>query len=146
MKFNWGHGILVFFAIFFTLAAIFLVFAFGRHNDLETQDYYEKGANYSLQMEIDKRSARYSDSVWIVRGNGVLAFNVCEEIKNSSDSLMVHFYRPSNEALDYHTKLAIDSTIIDFDSSVLAHGRYEVKMNWQMDGSAYYLKKDLQVK
>ena len=51
MKINWGTAIVLFLAVFFCLMAVFVTFALRQNNDLVTDDYYEKGANYSQTIE-----------------------------------------------------------------------------------------------
>jgi hypothetical protein len=146
MKFNWGHGIVVFFAIFFSFAAVFLVFAFRHKNDLVVKDYYERGANYTEQMTIDKRSLTYQDSIQMKRQTASVLFTFSETILMNGGTLNVHFFRPSNKALDYHIAIPLNQESYDLDTKVLAHGRYEVKLNWSMNGEAYFLKKDINIK
>lgn len=146
VKFNWGHGILIFFGIFLSLAAVFIVFAFRHKNDLVTNNYYEKGANYSEQMAIDKRSVVFKDSIVILRQEQHIVFNFSPYLLSNSDTLSVHFFRPSDKKLDYHMQLPLTDSVFSLDKNILATGRYEVKMQWQMQGESYFLKKDLQVK
>jgi hypothetical protein len=146
MKLNWGHGIVIFFGIFLTLAAVFIVFAFRHKNDLVTKNYYEKGANYSEQMAIDKRSVLFKDSITVKRTATEIVFHFKPSLINPADSMHIHFFRPSDKALDYYVDIALDTIVVNLDKSIFAQGRYEVKMNWTMGGEAYYLKKDLQIK
>ncbi len=146
VKFNWGHGILIFFSIFLSLAAVFIVFAFKHKNDLVTKNYYEKGANYTEQMAIDARSVVFKDSIGILRQEENIVFHFSPYLISNSDTLTVHFFRPSDKNLDYHMQIPLSDTILSIDKNILARGRYQVKMEWQMQGESYYLKKDLQVK
>ena len=65
MKLNWGYSIILFFVVFCSVMIGIMIFAFRQTNDLVTEDYYEKGADYTRQMELNSRSAAYQDSIQI---------------------------------------------------------------------------------
>lgn len=144
MKINWGTGIVIFFIIFISLAVSFIVFSFRQKQDLVDEDYYQKGAAYSVQMAINQRSEIYSDSVRVYVAGEFVQVDLCKSLSVNIDSINLVFFRPSDKDLDFSCALDLNpDTEIKVARSNLANGRYLVKLNWQMDGNAFMLQKQL---
>lgn len=141
MRFNWGTGILIFFIIFLILAFTFIVFSFRQNNDLVTDDYYEQGADYSTQIEVNKRSHVYTDSISISSSGAVLQVSMAESLKQLTDSMSVHFYYPKGKENDVMLSYTKFDESITVDKNLLTSGRTIVKVNWFMRGQKYYLEK-----
>jgi len=146
MKLHWGNAIVIFFALFLSLAAFFIVFSFRQNNDLEDDDYYEKGAGYSNQIEINNRSVVYKDSIDITANENSINFYFCKTILTSSQEVKVHFYRPSAKELDFTTTLNTSDSVYKIEKSKLVEGRYIVKINWTMAGQSYDFSREVMVK
>ena len=56
-----------------------MVFSFRQNIDLVERDYYDKGANYTEQIEINKRSEIYQDSINTKAGD-IISIEFCESI------------------------------------------------------------------
>ena len=63
MKFNWGTGIFIFLALFLLGSAVFIIFAVRQDVNLVHKDYYEKGVDYTEQMNVNARSSEYKDNI-----------------------------------------------------------------------------------
>jgi hypothetical protein len=142
MKLNWGQSIFIFLAGFLTLAIVFIIFSFRQNIDLVTDDYYEKGADYTKQMEITSRSAVYADSIQLLNRNRYLVARFSTSINQMTDSLHLYFYRPSGQRLDYKFWETLRSDSIVIGKEHLATGRYQVKFQWFHDLKGYLIVKD----
>ena len=142
MKLNWGTAIILFFILFFTLMIGFIVFSFRQNNDLVTPDYYDKGADYTHQMEINNRSAIYADSISINISKQSVIARFAKSFAIHSDSMEINFYRPSDKKLDYKivTRIASDSIILDKER--IKAGHYRVIFSWSHDEKEYQTEKD----
>ena len=101
MKLNWGQSIFLFFVIFISLAAAFIIFSLRQNNDLVTDDYYEKGADYTHQMEINSRSVVYQDSIKLSDQNYLLIARFSKSIDMMTDTMRIYFFRPSDRKSDF---------------------------------------------
>lgn len=144
MKFHWGHGITLFILIFLGFATWFIVFAFNQSQDLVENDYYEKGANYSRQMEIFKRSALYTDSIQMLNNRSGKVLIVCTGIKNLTDFIGISFIRPSDKNLDLHFQSPPTDTI-RIPLEKFATGKYLVKIAWTMHKQEYNWNSELMI-
>ena len=142
MKINWGTGILMFIILFLVLSGVFIVFSFQHNNDLVTEDYYEQGATYSKQIEINKRSAIYNDSVNISNKGSEIEIQLSKCLASMTDSFQIFFFRPSDKTKDY--KVGMRSNIsLRVPSAQLLKGRYIIKISWHNKKEKYLLEKDL---
>jgi len=91
MRLNWGTAIILFFVLFFTLMIGFVVSSFRQNNDLVTPDYYDKGADYTHQMEINNRSAIYTDSITITLSNKSVIARFAKSFRLHADSMEINF-------------------------------------------------------
>ncbi|TLX77572.1 hypothetical protein E9993_02720 [Labilibacter sediminis] len=145
MKFTWGHGIIVFFIIFLTWIIGFVIFTLGENNDLVTKDYYRQGAEYSLQMNINKRSKLYKDSISISNNNNKVQLDFASSLCQNNLEKLVYFYRPSGKRDDLKVLVQAGSTTATINKEQLKKGRYKVSVKWEMDNKKYEIIKDFAV-
>jgi hypothetical protein len=145
MKFNWGHGIFIFMTIFVILSIIFIIFSLNQSQDLVSDDYYDKGADYSQQIETNKRSVVYQDSISVNLNISSIDIDLCQSLKVSGDTILLHFYRPSDKNSDIKLKFPM-SEIISIPFNNFKNGRYEIKISWNNADSLYNIKKDIIIK
>jgi hypothetical protein len=146
MKFNWGTGILVFLILFLSAATVFIIFAMRQDVNLVDEDYYEKGVEYSAQMEVDARSAAYIDSIrtYIEDGSFVVAFE--RPLAFNIDSGSVLMFRPSNSSLDVNMTFGPAGRSLKIPKSDLISGRYILKLSWYMEGLKYSVDKTIDIR
>jgi len=142
MKLNWGQGIFLFFVVFISLGISFVVFSLRQNNDLVTDDYYEKGADYSRQMEINSRSAVYIDSIQLVNQNGKIIARFSKSIDLMADTMQVYFFRPSDKRLDYTFQSLLKSDSLMIEKNNLQKGRFKVKFQWNGLLKSYMVEKE----
>ena len=130
MKLNWGQGIFLFFVVFVSLGIFFIIFSLRQNNDLVTNDYYEKGADYTHQMEINSRSIVYNDSINLVNQNDLLIARFSKSIDLMTDTMNIYFFRPSDKKFDHEFRNVLKSDSIQIVKSGLQKGRYKVKFQW----------------
>ncbi len=145
MKFNWGHGIFIFMTVFILLGVAAIIFSINQSEDLVSDDYYDKGADYSQQIEVNKRSDIYQDSINIDIVNSNIEVAICQSLKASTDTLLMHFYNPSDKKSDIKLKYPMSGTI-SIPASTFKSGRYEVKMSWTNLNNLFNLKKEILIK
>lgn len=142
MKLNWGQSIFLFFVIFLSLAIVFIVFSLKQNNDLVTDDYYEKGARYAQQMEINGRSAVYADSIQLMDQNSRLVARFSKSIGQMADTMNIYFFRPSDKRFDYRYMGLLISDSLSIEKSNLVKGRYKVKFQWLCHHENFLVEKE----
>ena len=143
MKFNWGTGIVIFLGLFLTAAAVFIVFAFRQNIDLVETDYYEKGVDYSNQMDVNARSVNFQDFVQTQFRDESLLIGFKEKLPMKVDSANLLLYRPSDSDLDINLKLDVSLLSWAIPGQDLSSGRYILKLFWYSDGLEYEVNKNI---
>jgi hypothetical protein len=142
MKLNWGQGIFLFFVVFVSLGISFIIFSLRQNNDLVSNDYYEKGADYTHQMEINSRSFLYNDSINLANRNNLLIVRFSKSIDLMADTMDVVFYRPSDKRFDHEFRMALKSDSIEIVKSGLQKGRFKVKFQWTNNMDVFMVEKE----
>ena len=145
LKFNWGHALILFFALFFAWVLFFVLFALRQNNDLVSDDYYQKGAKYSDQMSVDKRSVPYQDSIQVQTEGNQVKIVICQTMASAGDSLQVLFFRSSDKEKDVQFSFSKTERSLFLDKGRLSHGRYQVFLQWSHGGEQYMVKKILDI-
>ena len=155
MKINWGTAIVLFLAVFFCLMAVFVTFALRQNNDLVTDDYYEKGANYSQTIERIKRSAHFKDSIQITQNATEIQIAFTQNIAIKADSFTVSYYCGSNRKNDFsiqHPAFNDSKTkqlsnempsILVQSKQQLHNSYYSVHIAWWVHSLQYEVDKEL---
>lgn len=145
MKFNWGTGILIFLILFLAACAVFITFAMRQDVNLVHKDYYEKGVDYTEQMNVNARSVALSDSIQISLKDNSLIVDFTESLVSKIDSGKVLLYRPSNSKMDvtFPITFAKNSLIINKDN--LVTGRYIIKISWYSKGLKFEIDRPVDI-
>ena len=143
MKLHWGNAIAIFFVIFLSLAIYFISFALRQNKDLVSENYYNKGADYTKQIHINERSYFFKDSLIINSDDKNIEFLFCDSIVNHTNTVFVDFYRPSGKKFDYKVKFETHTPPFLVDKSKIENGRYIITMSWKMNNIDYEITKDM---
>ncbi|PIF05101.1 MAG: hypothetical protein CSA36_08465 [Draconibacterium sp.] len=146
MKFHWGTGILLFLILFLLACAIFIAFALHQTVDLVHEDYYERGVNYTEQMNIDARSKPFEEKLRVEQEKEVVLLKFEPEMAAAIDSGKVYFYRPSDSNQDFLTALNIYENQMTMPKDKLLSGRYIIKISWFSKGLKYEVDKSFNVR
>jgi len=120
-----------------------MIFTFRQSNDLVTNDYYEKGADFTHQMETNSRSVIYKDSIRLSERNGFILAGFAKSVNQMADTMHIYFYRPSDKKLDYNMSISHPSDSVKIEKSHLAKGHYTVIFNWLNNQKSYQVEKEL---
>jgi hypothetical protein len=141
MKINWGRALIIFFIIFFIWVFSFVFFAMRQNNDLVTDDYYQKGANYTDQININQRSLPYQDSIRITTAGNQVQIALSKGLMTSAGSVQVYFFRSSDKTKDLRLSFKAAESPFLIDKTQLMHGRYQVYLTWSLKNENYSITK-----
>lgn len=137
MKFNWGTGILIFLILFLLACGLFIGFAMRQDVSLVHEDYYEKGADHSRQMNVDARSVQYQNAISTKFHEGILKIDMKSSLTAKMDSAHFHLYRPSDSKYDIQEFFEASEVPILIPGEALITGRYILKVYWVWEGLSY---------
>ena len=145
MKFNWGTGILIFLILFLLASAAFIVFAFMQDVNLVHKDYYEKGVDYTQQMNMNARSLAFENNLKVIIENDFLEIDIEESLAAKIDSGSVLLFRPSNSKNDVIMQLDKSVKQVRVSKNDLMQGRYILKFSWYAGGLKYEIDKPVNI-
>jgi nitrogen fixation protein FixH len=133
-KFNWGHGIFVFYVCFVAAVVTALVASFSVDHSLVVDDYYAKDLAYQKQytkVQNSIESQRVSINNDKTTKSLTVDFIHADNVEGSID-----FYRPSDKSEDFKIELKDKETTIATDE--LLPGKWILKIDWTEKGRPYY--------
>lgn len=145
MKFNWGTGIAAFLILFLAAAAAFIIFAINQDVNLVHKDYYEKGVDYSEQMNMVSRSEPFADKVKVNYEETGLRIAIDSALALTIDSGNVLLYRPSGKNLDIEVPLNSSANGTEIPAGQLMKGRYILKLHWYSKGIKYEVEQPVNI-
>lgn len=145
MKFNWGTGIFLFLVVFVVALLSFVFFASQQQINLVHQDYYEKGVDYTEQMQANERGQNFLASIFTEEKTDQLLIRLDRKLAATIDSGNVLLFRPSDKDKDISKKLAAHDSILVFSKTDLLKGRYLLKLSWYNNGERYEVKKTINI-
>ncbi len=141
MKFNWGTGILIFLILFLIACAVFITFAMRQDVNLVHKNYYEKGVDYTDQMNVNARSASLTDSIQVLMNDDNLLVNFQASLVSKIDSGKILLYRPSSSKMDVLFPMDFFGNSLRIKKDNLNPGRYIIKLSWYSEGLKYEIDK-----
>ena len=139
MKFNWGHGIALFYGTF-ALTFIAIVIQTTRHDhSLVTKQYYQKDLEYQSHYEKLANSQQLAQAlkVWKDTEAQALSIQFPDDLENVKGEIT--FYRPVNSAEDFTVPFQLlDETILEYNTKGMQPGLWTIKVDWQAGETPYY--------
>src|ERR1044072_4963050 len=135
MHMNWGYSVIIVFTLFAAGMLTLVIKSMRTRIDMVTPDYY--GAELKYQQVIDGRenSARLSAPVTVKQAGPLVELSFPAELKGHSLEGKVLFYRPADAGRDMSVPLQLNEEgMLLVDSHRFKTGRYQVKVQWEMDG------------
>ena len=144
MKFNWGTGIVIAFALFmiFILSYVFKVQSNDKYDhELVVEDYYKKEATVQEDIDRQHNANALTNKVIIEKTTEGIKINFPTDFDYSKINGKVSLYRPSSQKLDFEIPISLSSPHLLIPKSNLASGLWDISIDWEYDG-VKFLNKD----
>ena len=144
MKFNWGHGIALFYIIFASILVLFAIKSTYHDHSLVVENYYEEDLNYQQHYEKLANSKTLKIDVMII--HEPKSENIKIQFPNGKGKIAgtIHFYRPSDKGKDFTVKIKLNQNFEQFvPASELSPGLWKLKVDWQAEGKPFYKEESL---
>lgn len=143
MKFNWGTGVIIGFGSFMTfiLFFVFLVQSNSKYdNELVADDYYKQESKVQGDIESQTLSNALKTKLKIEKTAEGFQIIFPADIDYKKINGTISLYRPSNQKLDFETKISLSSPIMLIPKHKLVGGLWEISINWKVDELTYLNK------
>ena len=142
----WPHAIIAWFVVFASALAAWIVFTARQSNDLARADYYEEEVHYQRHLDRLNRTAAVRGQVAIHYDapRGEVIVRLPAEHLAPHPTGRIHFYRPSEVALDFEMPLAVDAQGLQrIGARNLRGGLWKVRVEWTASGQEYFFEQIL---
>ena len=137
----WPYAIAIYFIVFITFIAVFIVWAVRQKMDLVRKDYYNDEVLFQKQIDTETRTQKLGDEVSVRYDDArrTIAIRLPGEHAQLRPSGRIHLYRPSDAKLDREVSLSPDAAGAQLvDASALQPGLWKVRLQWKAAGQDFY--------
>ena len=135
-KFNWGHGLTIFFTLFITSLGVVLYKSFSINRDLVKDDYYVDDLELKKLVEKKRNANELQDlkiSYDATSKLFIISFPSNMEAKGN-----IQLYRPSDKSKDITLPIVLtEASECIVPATNLDKGLWRIKLDWS-DGSREY--------
>ena len=142
----WPHAIIGWFVIFGSALAAWISFAVRQDMDLVRPDYYEEEVLFQNQLDRLARTAALRGEIAIQydAARAEITLRLPPTPSSGRRAGNIHFYRPSNAALDFEVPLVIDADGLQrISTRTRSAGQWKVRARWNADGLDYFFEQTL---
>lgn len=141
MKFNWGHK-LVFFGALFMLFVLFMVYRISTQKvDLVDANYYERGVKYQDELNKFYEGAALNPHIQFDAQTGGLQFQADARVSGQ-----LTIYRPSDAGMDITLPFETDSTkSFTYVTVALQRGLWKATFEWNVNGKLMAAEKEFTI-
>jgi len=132
MKRNlWPHAIALYFVVFVSAMATWIVFAVRNDHQLVRKDYYEQELKYQNELESFDRAAGA-----VLVGYDPITRLVTVQLPEDATGT-IDFYRPSDVRLDRQLPLSTKGGIQQINVREFDPGLWKVRLTWTAGGAEF---------
>ncbi|EAZ94501.1 hypothetical protein FBBAL38_10699 [Flavobacteria bacterium BAL38] len=146
MKFNWGTGIVIAFALFMTfiLSYVYKVQSNNKYdNELVVEDYYKKETTVQVDIEKQENAKALKNKVTIENTKEGIKIKFPSDFDYSKINGKVSFYRPSSQKLDFEIPISLSNPHLLIPKSNLVGGLWDISVDWNYEGKDYLNKETI---
>lgn len=141
MRISWGNKIILMYVGFVIMILSMVIMSMREKVDMVTSDYYEKELHFQRQIEAAAHFRASGAGVSIVQSHGELLLKFQGEVWPKAGSMVLQFYRPSDQSLDFEVPFSAgpyaQQRIVH---PTLTKGLYKVKAAWTFQGREYFFE------
>ena len=142
MKFSWGKGIFITYALFLVIILSVVVYLSSIDVNLVTEDYYEKELNHQDQIDKEARTSQLSEKLKITVTENLINLKFPSLFKPYEISGLVQFYRPSDSQQDFSVNIELsDSLEQTISTASIQKGYWRIKVDWSVEEKDYFNEK-----
>lgn len=139
MKFNWGHGIALFYGLFALTMIMVVIRTTHYDHTLVTDKYYEKDLAYQQHYDKLANSQKLEQAVKVWKNKEARTLSV--EFPQGIGDIRgeVTFYRPVNSDEDFSVPFELSGQhVLEYNTKDLHPGLWTIKIDWEAGQTPYY--------
>lgn len=139
MKFNFGTGITIFYILFASFLALFVIKASGVEYSLVSKEYYAEDLAYQSHFEKIENRIQQNATIKISQDKNTeeIVLTFPENLKKGTGNIT--FYRSSDANQDWKQAVKLNQKGEQVISTAsLSKGSWEIKIDWQANGYTFF--------
>ncbi|MBI9041365.1 FixH family protein [Lutibacter sp.] len=146
LKISWPTGIviaLVAFMIFILSFVYKVTFLPEYDHHLVSEEYYKDELNYQQEINKENKGVALKENIKIAKDSLGLNIEFPNEFKSSKITGLITFVRLSNNKIDFNIPIQLTSNKILIQKAKLVEGRWDVKIEWNVNNVDYLYKEKI---
>ncbi len=137
MKFNWGTGIILVYAIFATVMVSAVIRSRKYDPGLMQKDYYNLDLNYQERL-VKKQNTASLDSLPVIHFDvATRTVQVLFPASMPAPSGTAKCYRSATIQEDFTTDIQ-NTRALSIPATTLTPGRWHIELDWESNGKCYF--------
>ena len=112
-------------------------------HDLVNENYYKQELEFQSDINKEKNAKTLASKVTWKKTTEGIVISFPAELEDKNITGKVFLYRPSNKQLDFETTILLSNHNLLIPDKRLLDGRWNIKVDWQYNGTDYLFKKDI---
>jgi hypothetical protein len=143
MKFNWGHKILLVYALFIVGIMLLVYKSTQQKFELVQKDYYADELKYQNVIDASQKAKDLGGELKIVRNGGNLIVVLPDGFKHALVKGAAHLYYAADSKRDISKSFETNNGEFNITLFSINSGAYTLKLDVEMDGAQYYYEQKL---
>ncbi|WMW76940.1 FixH family protein [Flavobacterium sp. 20NA77.7] len=146
MKLNWGTGIVLGFLSFMSFILFFVLKLqtnSAYDNELVVKDYYKQEKNVQDNIDKQNNANHLVEKLSIQKTEEGIEIVFPKHFDATMINGTISLYRPSNQKLDFETKISLSGPIMLIPKNKLVGGLWEIAVDWDYEAKKYLNKETI---
>ena len=146
MKINWGTGIVLGFLSFMGFILFFIIKLqtnAAYDHELVAKDYYKQEKNVQNNIDKQTNANHLIEKVVIQKTSQGIEIIFPKHFYATMINGTISLYRPSNQKLDFETKISLSGPIMLIPKNKLMGGLWEIAVDWNYETKKYLNKETI---
>jgi len=143
MKLNWGHSIIIVYAIFVGGILLLAYNSSQQKFDLVQSDYYGAELKYQEVIDATQRASNLAEAFQVERNGSLLHVTLPKNFQTNISKLAIEMYCIADEKRDMKKEIVVQKGVFDIELLSNMKGNYTLKLSLDNKGVSYYFEKKL---
>ena len=143
MKINWGHSIIIVYAIFVGGILLLAYNSSQQKFDLVQKDYYGEELKYQKVIDASQHAKELGGDVTMEVHNGHLNIKLPDALKGKLCTGLAHLYFAADEQKDIRQSFTSNNGEINIELLSTTKGNYTLKLQVEKEGAQFYYEQKI---
>ena len=143
MKINWGHSIIIVYAIFVGGILVLAYKSSQQKFDLVQSDYYGAELKYQEVIDATQRAVNLGEALQVETKGSLLHITLPKNLQMNSSKVAIEMYCIADEQGDMKKEALVENGVFDIELLSTMKGNYTLKLLVEQNELTYYFEKKL---